>query len=621
MLTRDSGQLARAAACFFVLAFAFVLSRYCAAAETNLTQLSLLGVYVPLAVAFAYVFTQYLAAFRVRERHLIARAETEAATGRRLCIASIEALAYAVEGRTSQTLGHLSRVQAYTLATARRLGIDGDDLDCARVAAMVHDIGRLGVPDNILLKEGALTDEEREKIRAYPVLGSRLLATIPFPWPVVPIVRHHREHFDGSGYPDGLAGDKIPLEARILAVVDAYDSLISGGAHREPTAHEDAVFQLRAHAGTQFDPAIVGAFLSVVDEVNQQLSRQLARQSTPTAASEVARANREVRALYEMACAVGSTLNLDDTLLGLVDKIKDILDYSTCVFFLAEEEEEWLQASAAFGVNHWHFRKSRARIGAYLTGRAAYRSEAVLASYMPDDVELRHSTEMWTPIRSTLIVPLVAEGQVIGTINVYHTDAEAFGQDELRVMSLVGELAGKAIHNARLFAQTQENAYTDAVTGLRNRRYLRLFLDQEMNRARKNNHPLAVLGLDLDRFKPVNDTYGHERGDQVLREVGQVLQAQIRNYDLVARYAGDEFAVVLPETDMEKARIVADKIVDAVARYADRLVGRDPDFPRIGVSVGIAMYPDHGDDITALLAYADNVMYENKRRRKAGRAA
>src|ERR1041385_8568599 len=112
-------------------------------------------------------------------------------------------------------MGALCSVEAYTVATAKGLGLEGDDLDCARVSALIHDIGRLGVPDNILSKEGALTDDERDKIRAYPVLGSRLLATIPFPWPIVPIVRHHREHFDGSGYPDGLAGDRIPLAARI----------------------------------------------------------------------------------------------------------------------------------------------------------------------------------------------------------------------------------------------------------------------------------------------------------------------------------------------------------------------------------------------------------------------
>lgn len=621
MRTRESDQAARAVACLFVVAFAVVLSRYCAAEEASLTRLSLVGVYLPLAAAFTYVFTQYVAAYRARERRLADLIEAEAANGRRLCIASIEALAFAVEGRTSQTLGHLSRVQAYALATARRLDVGEEDQDGLRVAAMVHDIGRLGIPDNILSKEGSLTDEEREKIRDYPALGSRLLATIPFPWPIVPIVRHHREHFDGTGYPDGLAGDAIPLAARILAVVDAYDSLVSGGSHRDPTPHEDAVTEIRALAGTQFDPSVAGAFLDVVDAVNEQLSRQMARQSLPTAAYEVARANREVRALYEMACAVGATLNLDDTILGLAEKTKDILDYSACVFFLAEEDEEWLQASAAFGVNHWHFRKSRARIGTYLTGRAAYRGEPVITSFNPDDVELRHSTEPWTPVRSTLIVPLLADGQVIGTINVYHEEPEAFGQDELRVMSLVGELAGKAIHNARVFAQTQESAYTDAVTGLKNRRYLRLFLDQEINRARKNRHSLAVLGLDLDRFKPVNDTYGHERGDQVLREIGQVLQAQIRNYDLVARYAGDEFAVVIPEADLEKAEVVARKITESVDRYADRLLARDPDFPRVGVSVGIALFPLHGDDTGSLLAHADQVMYENKRDRKAGRAA
>src|SRR5262249_7045169 len=153
------------------------------------------------------------------------------------------------------------------------------------------------------------------------------------------------------------------------------------------------------------------------------------------------------------------------------------------------------------------FRDSLARLGTYLTGRVASRGEPARASYMAEDILLTPTIEPWTPLRSTLIVPLVADGEVIGALNLYHTEPDFLQPDDTRVMLMVGELAGRAVQNALLFAKTQETAYTDPLTGLRNARYLYQFLQQEMNRAVKNHHPLAVLGMDMDGFKSVNDSY------------------------------------------------------------------------------------------------------------------
>lgn len=642
-MPRTAKQAAKWAACFSLFLIIGLVWQYGASLYGRQARLPLFVVSLPLSYLLMHGLTRYMERGRAREaaltRRLEAEVKAESESGKQLCMAAIEALAYAVEGRTTPNLGHLARVQSYAVATARALGMEGDALDGVRVAALVHDIGRLGVPDNILVKEGALTQEEREKVRAYPVLGGRLLATIPFPWPIASIVRHHREHVDGSGYPDGLSGDAIPPEARILAVVDTYDALVSGGAHRSAVSHEEAIAQIQNLAGTQFDEKVVAAFASVMDSMRAQAPEEADNADAMTetmgatgaigkaalsAAYDIARAQREVQGLYELACSVGSTLCLDETMERVAQKIAGIVSSTSCAFFLCEEDEEWLYACATFGANQPFFYHSRARLGTYLTGRVASRGTSTLASYLPDDVVLRQcapGTAEWTPLRSTLIVPLVVEGQVIGTINLYHAEPDAFHQDDLRVMQFVGEVAGRAIHNARLFSQSQESAYTDAVTGLRNRRYMRHFLDQELNRARKNGHALAVLGLDLDRFKPVNDTYGHERGDQVLREVAMILQAQIRNYDLVARYAGDEFAIILPETTREEAEIVAKKVMEAVDLYAEGLVRRDPDFPRVGISVGIALFPEQGEDVASLLAYADQVMYDNKRTRRAAREA
>ncbi len=178
----------------------------------------------------------------------------------RAYLETIRMLAAAVEARDRYTGGHLERVTRYSLAIARNLGWAGDRLNEVEMGAILHDIGKIGIPDAILRKNGALSPEEWQHMKAHPIIGAEILRGISFLEAVVPYVRHHHERYDGKGYPDALAGDEIPVGGRIIAVADTFDAMTSTRPYREALSIAVAINELKSAAGTQFDPAIVDAF-------------------------------------------------------------------------------------------------------------------------------------------------------------------------------------------------------------------------------------------------------------------------------------------------------------------------------------------------------------------------
>lgn len=182
---------------------------------------------------------------------------------------TVSALANAVEARDTYTGHHSQQLADWAVATARALGLEGREIEALRWAAVLHDIGKLGVPDSILQKPGPLTDQEREIIELHPQIGAKIVEPVERLAKVAPIIRAHQERWDGAGYPDGLQEDEIPLESRILAVVDAYGAMVDDRVYRDSMSHTEAVAELKACAGTQFDPHVVQAFLQVVEEAEK----------------------------------------------------------------------------------------------------------------------------------------------------------------------------------------------------------------------------------------------------------------------------------------------------------------------------------------------------------------
>jgi putative nucleotidyltransferase with HDIG domain len=183
---------------------------------------------------------------------------------------TVEALAFALEARDEYTRGHSQRVTDVSVAVARRLGLSAPDGERVRVAGLLHDIGKIGIRDTVLSKPGALSPDEIAHVRAHPVIAERILAPVISDRRIIAAVRHHHERYDGNGYPDGLAGDRIPLAARILCAADAYDAMTSNRPYRPAHPREYALAQLHDGAGTQFDSAVIEAVTHILrrDRVN-----------------------------------------------------------------------------------------------------------------------------------------------------------------------------------------------------------------------------------------------------------------------------------------------------------------------------------------------------------------
>ena len=572
----------------------------------------------PIAYLTYAAYSVYAGRAEERQRHIESLAD--------LYLGTIRSLAVAIDAKDQRSHQHIVRVQRSAVATARHMGLSGDLVEAVNTGTLLKDIGKLGVPDYVLLKTGALTDEEFAKIRKHPEVGAAILEGVPFPWPVLPVVRSHHERWDGTGYPDGLKGEEIPLTARILAVADVYDALTSSRAYRGVWSQEAAMAEIARQAGAQFDPAVVAAFAAVIGALAKEPEEEASEAALPggeivrsgDAVRQIQRASSELWALYEVAQTLSSSLGLQETLEILGRKLEAILPGTACLFLLREGAEDALTARVAVGLNEERLRGARAngptsRSLLVATRRATYRGP-----YDPDDLRLLETLAgPWKSLRAALIVPIVHAGEVLGTINLYHPNEGAFGPHDQQLLETIAERAALALYNGLLFDRTRSHANTDGLTGLYNLRYL----TQQVDVLCAGAEPLALLCLDLDSFKPINDNFGHQKGDQVLCELADIFCEAVRDTDIVARYGGDEFLVVLRGAGAGEAQAMSQRLCEAVQAYDPGLMHDTLGRLRVGVSIGWGCAPADGRDCTALLAAADARMYREKTQRKLGALA
>jgi diguanylate cyclase (GGDEF)-like protein/putative nucleotidyltransferase with HDIG domain len=586
--------------------------------------------------------------YRFNEKRLAQLSEAEAERRRHaeemaaIHMNTIESLASAIDAKDQTTHGHVRRTQIYATEMGKLFKVSESDLRALHAGALLHDIGKLAVPEYILNKPGKLTEAEFAKMKIHPTVGGDILKRVNFPYPVEDIVRYHHEKWDGSGYPKGLKGEQIPLIARIISVVDFYDATRCDRPYRKGMKREDSLALLKNMVGTAFDPRVVQKFNEHVIEFDrlidsEDIQEQVA--SAPLADTEtstkpdaglasdilgtpiessgfrsISEAQREVFALHEIAQTIGSSLNLSDTVTLVANKLKAIVPFDSCVIFLVDDKSGKAVAAHAVGEEAELFSSRRITIGDGITGWVIANSRS-MCNASPELDMVGIADEIVKRFRGVLVSPLRREDGAFGAIALYSQSRTSYTTEHVRLLESVCQHASSALNNALTYEKTRESALVDPLTELPNARGFYMMLEQRIAECqRMNRESLAVICMDIDDFKVINDKYGHSTGDRLLASVAGVVRRELRQMDILTRYAGDEFVAIMPMASSKMAASIADRMRNAVEEQLFSV--RSGTLIGLGVSLGVGCFPDDGETSEELLTAAARRMQRDKHGRK-----
>jgi putative nucleotidyltransferase with HDIG domain len=407
---------------------------------------------LPLAYLLYCICKSYSG--RLVERH--SHAEDMAA----LHLRTIEALALAIEAKDQNTHDHLCRVRVYAAGIAAAMKLNDDEREALMAAALLHDIGKLAVPEYIINKPGRLTPEEFDRMKIHPVVGAQILERVSFPYPVAPIVRSHHEHWDGSGYPDGLKGEEIPVGARILAVIDCFDAMASDRPYRRALPISGAVAHVQKLAGIQFDPRVVRILSQLHGELEGKAlaeSRRMEPLKTditvrkgeaPSAGYErsgpapgnspgagmdpAARASFET-GIKSMIAETLQTVGTDDTLACVSATVAVLVPFDILMIYVLEGEV--LRPYYASGNRAVSLSSAVLPVGLGLCGWVAQSRQHILNGNPSVEVEIQTADPRISQMHSSLALPLMNdEGSVLGVLALYHREPDAFSVGHLDLL-------------------------------------------------------------------------------------------------------------------------------------------------------------------------------------------
>lgn len=597
------------------------------------------------------IYRSYMAQRRLmrsRQQHI---EEAEA-----LHVRTIEGLAMAIEAKDHNTHEHLLRVRTYAAEIGRILGLTPDQMQALGTAAFLHDIGKLAVPEHILNKPGRLTPEEFEKMKIHTVVGADILERVRFPYPVVPIVRSHHEAWDGTGYPDGLRGEEIPIGARILSVVDCFDAMACDRPYRRALPLDQAMAFVKSRAGTQFDPRVVEVLEQHYVELERMAHAQentlrpletnvsvergkapgagFATESTlifddetllpgeefgAPAGSDplglISAAGQEAQGLFEMTQMLGSSLSPDETILVMSSRLRRLVPFDCFALYLVKAGA--LVLHHLDGVAAGCFSACEVPLGEGLSGYVAQCGNPVVNGN--PRLEPNYVAEATSPqqLESALCIPLCSpSGAVFGVLSLYAAKPDAFSREHLRVLQAVESKFALSLenalrhHTALRHHPAEAERTIDPLTELPGLREFHAALEAELNRSRRSGNAVAVAVCDLNHFRHVTEGQGRAFGDKLLCELAAAFRSACRSYDTVARVGANKFLFLFPAIDTARTDSLIE-VIQSALRRALQGAGAAVD---LTASLGLACFPADGVHADDLLAEADRRMHLEKRR-------
>ncbi len=512
----------------------------------------------------------------------------------RLYLATIETLAHAIDAKDQVTHGHIRRVQTYTTRLAKALGISDDiTLKAIEASALLHDMGKLAIPEHILNKPGKLSSAEFERMKLHASIGAEILSSIEFPYPVVPIVRHHHENWDGTGYPDGVSGVDIPIGARILSVVDCFDALTSDRPYRPALCTDEALAILKQRRGNMYDPLIVDTF----ERIHVDLVKEIAPENERTTANGVLVKAHSVEPQLEASARTPDRLSVlmlfqllndlsDQSWFDVADlvicRLRQAVTFTDCALFAYDTASDELEAVWSDGQEVGdRLRGRRMKLGEGLSGWVAANRRPILNSAA--SLDLLATDAGGSRFASTLSVPLLIKDRLVGVLSVYAEPAQAFDQRDLQILHSVSthiaELVGKSVR-----ATSKAIEQSGFPTAHHLDTYLRRRLSGDKGR------PETTLVI-------VKAVLKSEDARQYMKELTQRVSEQLRGADLVFVCDATTVVCLLDTANEETARVIADRVLAEHAK-------RRRELAQLEIVTTVLVAPRDGRTLAQLLASA-----------------